>query len=163
MIKIKLNADTKGVLGILMVVFLVGVLATETKAEPLKKKINSDTFGVAIEGYDTVAYFTEGRAMKGKSEFSYNWNDAKWYFASAGNRDLFAANPEQYAPKYGGYCSASLASSGKVAGGNPEAFKIIDGKLYLNRNQKISNKFAEKADDNIEKADDNWAKLNQEN
>ena len=103
MIKIKLNVDTKGVLGILMVVFLVGVLAMETKAEPLKKKINSDTFGVAIEGYDTVAYFTEGRAMKGKSEFSYNWNDAKWYFASAGNRDLFAANPERYAPKYGGY------------------------------------------------------------
>lgn len=76
MIKIKLNTHTKGVLGILMVVFLVGVLGTKTKAEPLKKKINSDTFGVAIEGYDTVAYFTEGRAMKGKSEFSYNWNDA---------------------------------------------------------------------------------------
>ena len=64
MIKIKLNVDTKGVLGILMVVFLVGVLATETKAELFKKKINSDTFGIAIEGYDTVAYFTEGRAMK---------------------------------------------------------------------------------------------------
>lgn len=103
MIKIKLNTDTKGMLGILMVVFLVGVLATETKAELLKKKINSDTFGVAIEGYDTVAYFTEGRAVKGKSKFSYNWNDAKWYFACSGNRDLFAANPEQYAPKYGGY------------------------------------------------------------
>lgn len=60
-------------------------------------------FGIAIKGYDTVAYFTEGRAVKGTKKFSYNWNDAKWYFASNENLSLFAANPEQYAPKYGGY------------------------------------------------------------
>lgn len=98
-----LNKLTKGMLGILMGAFLVIVFATTTNAEPLKKKINSDIFGVAIKGYDTVAYFTEGRAMKGKSEFSYDWNDAKWYFATAENRNLFAADPEHYAPKYGGY------------------------------------------------------------
>jgi len=163
MIYVNLNKITKDMLFVLMVVFLAGALAKETNAESLKKKINSDSFGVAIKGYDTVAYFTEGRATKGKREFSYNWNDANWYFSTAKNRDIFAADPEHYAPKYGGYCAASLASSGKVAGVNPEAFKIIDGKLYLNWNQKFSNKFAEKADDNIEKADDNWAKLNQEN
>jgi YHS domain-containing protein len=67
------------------------------------KPVNTGWFGVAIKGYDTVAYHTEGRAVKGKSEFSQEWNDAKWHFASAKNRDLFAAAPERYAPKYGGY------------------------------------------------------------
>lgn len=63
----------------------------------------SQSFGVAIRGYDTVAYHTEGRAVKGKKEFSYEWNDATWHFTSAENRDLFAADPERYAPQYGGY------------------------------------------------------------
>jgi YHS domain-containing protein len=65
--------------------------------------VNTNVFGVAIKGYDTVAYHTENRAVKGKSQFSHKWNDAKWYFASAENRDLFAADPERYAPQYGGY------------------------------------------------------------
>ena len=65
--------------------------------------VNTGWFGIAIKGYDTVAYHTENRAEKGKSEFSHEWNDAKWLFASAGNRDLFASNPERYAPQYGGY------------------------------------------------------------
>ena len=65
--------------------------------------VNKTSFGVAIKGYDTVAYHTEGRAVKGASEFSHQWNDAKWYFSSAENRDRFAADPERYAPQYGGY------------------------------------------------------------
>ena len=103
MIYVNLNIVAKGMLFVLMTVFLAGALPKETNAESLKKKINSDSFGVAIKGYDTVAYFTEGRPTKGKSEFSYNWNDANWYFSTAENRDLFAADPEHYAPKYGGY------------------------------------------------------------
>jgi YHS domain-containing protein len=63
----------------------------------------NQTFGIAIHGYDTVAYHTENSAVKGKSEFSYEWNDAEWHFASAENRDLFAADPDRYAPQYGGY------------------------------------------------------------
>ena len=66
-------------------------------------KINKDSFGVAIKGYDTVAYFTEGRALKGKSEFVHSWNEATWQFASASHRDMFAADPERYAPQFGGY------------------------------------------------------------
>jgi len=67
------------------------------------EKFNTTLFGVAIKGYDSVAYHTENRAVKGKSEFSHRWNDALWYFASAGNRDLFVSDPERYAPQYGGY------------------------------------------------------------
>ena len=66
-------------------------------------KINQTSWGVAIKGYDPIAYHTEGRAVKGQSKYSYIWNDAKWYFNSAKNRDLFASDPERYAPKYGGY------------------------------------------------------------
>ena len=79
------------------------------------------------------------------------------------SRNLFAADPERYAPKYGGYWAASLASTGKVVGVNPEAFKIIDGKLYLNWSLEVSNKFAKNADESIKNADENWAKLNTEN
>ena len=66
-------------------------------------KVNKTSFGVAIKGYDTVAYHTEKRAVKGNSQFSHKWNDAKWYFSNAGNRDMFAADPVLYAPQYGGY------------------------------------------------------------
>ena len=65
--------------------------------------VNTTFFGVAIKGYDAVAYHLEDRAVKGSSKFSYKWNDAKWYFASAANRDRFASDPERYAPQYGGY------------------------------------------------------------
>jgi len=66
-------------------------------------QVNTTFFGVAIKGYDAVAYHTESRAVKGSSEFFHEWNDAKWYFASAINRDMFAADPERFAPQYGGY------------------------------------------------------------
>jgi hypothetical protein len=93
-------------LGLLMVVVLVGgglfgwVLAT---TEAINKKVNTDALGIAIQGYDTVAYHTQGRPVEGKSEFAFKWNDAVWHFASAENRGLFAADPERYAPQYGGY------------------------------------------------------------
>ena len=103
MINIRSNTVNKFFLGILTAVVLIGLLPTWGNADSIKKKINTNIYGIAIKGYDTVAYFTEGRAVKGTSKFSYNWNDAKWYFASAKNRDLFEAEPEQYAPQYGGY------------------------------------------------------------
>ena len=67
------------------------------------EQVNQTFFGTAIKGYDTVAYHTDNRAVKGKREFSHVWRDAKWLFASAQHRDLFAADPEAYAPQYGGY------------------------------------------------------------
>jgi YHS domain-containing protein len=103
MINISSNKVSKVTLGFLLAVVLAGALPAWVNAKPLKKKINTNILGVAIKGYDTVAYFKEGRAVKGRGKFSYNWNDAKWYFASAENRDLFIADPDRYAPKYGGY------------------------------------------------------------
>ena len=83
--------------------FAVSLLMMPTSGAMAIDEVNKTFFGVAIKGYDTVAYHTEGRAVKGKSEFSHKWNDAKWYFTSVQHRDLFAADPEHYAPQYGGY------------------------------------------------------------
>ena len=92
--------DLCAVLCALVLTVAVTAIPGVTDAE---SAVNVDRKGVAIKGYDSVAYHTENRAVKGSSEFSHEWNDARWLFASAGNRDLFAANPERYAPQYGGY------------------------------------------------------------
>jgi YHS domain-containing protein len=93
-------------ISLLVVVVLVGggwFIWVQKTTAVVSKRVNTDTFGVAILGYDTVAYHTEGRPVKGKSEFSFNWNDAVWHFASTENRDLFSSDPERWAPQYGGY------------------------------------------------------------
>ena len=86
-----------------MITVIALVLVLHTGITQAFDEVNKTLFGVAIKGYDTVAYHTEGRAVKGNSKFSHKWNDAKWHFSSADNRDLFAANPVRYAPQYGGY------------------------------------------------------------
>lgn len=85
---------------VLLAMLLFGICASPGHAF---SEVNKTFFGVAIKGYDTVAYWTEGEAVKGKRKFSHDWNDAKWYFASAQNRDLFVNDPDRYAPQYGGH------------------------------------------------------------
>lgn len=95
--------------------------------------ISSTRDGVAIDGYDAVAYFKHGKPTLGSDEFAYSWQGAKWHFANAQNRDAFAADPAQYAPQYGGYCAYAM-SGGGFAAGDGERWKIVDNKLYLNNN-----------------------------
>lgn len=84
----------------------------------------------AIEGYDPVAYFTLNKALKGKQQFSHQWNGEKWLFISEQHRDLFISNPDKYAPQFNGFCANGL-SDGHAIEANPENWRIIDGKLYL--------------------------------
>jgi YHS domain-containing protein len=94
--------------------------------------VNTGYFGgVAIMGYDPVAYFTESRAVKGSLEFSHDWLGETWHFASAKHRDAFAAAPIKYAPQYGGYCALGVAYNEVSANIDPEVWRIVDGKLYL--------------------------------
>jgi hypothetical protein len=97
--------------------------------------VNTGLFGgVAIMGYDPVAYFTEGRPMKGSEEFAYQWLGTPWHFANANHRDMFAADPAKYAPQYGGYCTLGVGLENGHAAENidPErAWRIIEGKLYF--------------------------------
>ena len=123
--------------------------------------INKRPDDVAILGYDTVAYFTEGRPVKGNSEFSHQWNDAKWHFASAKHRDLFAADPERYAPQFGGHCAMALTRGvSKVI--DPEAWIVSEGKLYLSFSKKGIDMFGQNVAGNIRKSEDNWVKLHKQ-
>jgi YHS domain-containing protein len=123
-------------------------------------RINTGYFGgVAINGYDPVAYFTENRAVKGSEKYSYDWLGAPWHFASEEHRELFKKNPVKYAPQYGGYCAAEVAGSGSVTVNiDPEAFAIIDGKLYLTYDKVHTDDFAAHIDDVAPKAEANWPK-----
>ncbi len=121
--------------------------------------INSTLFGSkAVKGYDVVAYFTEGKAVKGAKQFTYEWKGATWLFANAENLAAFMDSPERYAPQYGGYCAWAV-SQGDTADIDPEAWKIVDGKLYLNYDADIQAKWAVDISGHIQKADENWPKL----
>jgi YHS domain-containing protein len=125
------------------------------KASSGANLIYKDDRGIAINGTDLVAYFQEQRPVPGKPEFSHTWMNATWHFANAANRDLFAANPERYAPQYGGYCAYAVAS-GYVAPSVPEAWSIVDGKLYLNFSTGVRNRWERDTPGNIAKANQNW-------
>lgn len=96
--------------------------------------------GIAIRGYDTVAYFTEGKPVEGKDAFSTEWEGATWKFASQNHLDLFTGDPEKYAPQYGGYCAYGVAV-GNLVKIEPDLWSIVDDKLYLNFNDKFNNKW----------------------
>jgi len=120
-----------------------------------KPPVNSGPDGIAIKGYDPVAYFTIGRPVKGTALYSYEWNGAKWLFLSREHLDLFTADPEMYAPKYGGYCAYAV-SQGATADIDPDSWSIVDGRLYLNLNRDVQSLWSGDIKGYIEKADRNW-------
>ncbi|GAB4239551.1 MAG: hypothetical protein Tsb0032_43530 [Kiloniellaceae bacterium] len=117
-----------------------------------------NTAGLAIQGYDPVAYFTEGRPVHGSSEFTHDYAGARWQFASAANRDAFAADPARYAPQYGGYCAWAV-SQGYTASTDPAAWRIEGDKLYLNYSRSVQSRWEKDIPGNITKADANWPGL----
>jgi len=120
--------------------------------------INTNWRGLAIKGYDPVAYFTAAKPVEGDGDFEFEWMEATWRFASAANRDKFAAAPENYAPQFGGYCSWAV-SQGYTAGIDPQAWRVVEGKLYLNYSLKVQKTWEEDVPGNIKRADANWPKL----
>jgi YHS domain-containing protein len=113
---------------------------------------------VAIEGYDPVAYFSDGRPVKGSPEFSFPFDEAVYYFANAEHQRMFAADPDHYAPQYSGYCAAAL-STGFKATIDPQSWAISNGKLYVFHSNTGLSLFAEDSAGLIAKADANWAAL----
>lgn len=116
------------------------LLTRTVQAASLVDPINKNSAGIAIKGYDPVAYFELGKAEKGSALFSAQWGGATWHFASDSNRAQFTATPEKYLPQYGGYCAWAV-SHGYTAGIDPEAWKIESGKLYLNYSKDIQGKW----------------------
>lgn len=112
----------------------------------------------AIDGYDAVAYFTEGKPVEGSDDFTFEYQGAEWKFASQEHLDLFKADPQAYAPQYGGYCAYAVAN-GDTASAEPDLWTIHEGKLYLNYNRKINEQFRNDIDTFIEQADQNWPEI----
>lgn len=119
--------------------------------------VRTDSEGLAIKGYDTVAYFEVGEPAEGSSEFEFEWMGAKWRFANADHLAKFKANPERYAPQYGGYCAFAV-SRGKTAPISPKAWTVKNDKLYLNHPW-AQGKFKKDLDNNISLADKNWPEI----
>jgi YHS domain-containing protein len=124
-------------------------------------RINKDMNGVAIKGYDPVAYFTDGKAEMGKSAYSYKWNDAEWHFTNADHLKMFKENPDKYAPQYGGFCAYAVTKN-SCGPADPTAWKIVNGKLYLTTNKEIEMKWEKNLKGNIKKSDENWMMMNKE-
>ena len=112
----------------------------------------------AVGGYDPVAYFTAGRPVAGNSGIAYQWKGVTWRFASEKNRDLFKAEPARYAPQYGGYCAWAV-SQGYTAKGDPNHWKVVDGKLYLNYDASVQKNWEQDIPGHITNANRNWPKV----
>lgn len=117
--------------------------------------------GLAIKGYDPVSYFTAGKAQKGSKDLEFKWKGATWRFVSAEHRELFKSDPEKFAPQYGGYCALGV-SRGELADIDPDAWAIVNDKLYLDYDRKTHNRWLRDRDENIKKADKNWPELMKE-
>jgi len=131
-------------------------LAAPLVAHAKDAPVYTGTFSnAAVGGYDPVAYFTDHKPVKGDKRFVLNLNGAEWRFVSAENRDRFAAAPEHYAPQYGGYCAWAV-SQGYTASGDPQFWKVVDDKLYLNYDASVQQKWEKDIPGFIVKANQNW-------
>lgn len=134
-----------------------GMLVALGFLPPASARVFSDG-GAAIRGYDAVAYHTEGRPVRGRAEFTHRWNGATWRFASVANRDRFAADPGRYAPAYGGFCAFAV-SEGYTAPIDPHAWRIVDGRLFLNYDRAVQRRWEADIPGRIRRGDENWPRL----
>ena len=129
--------------------------ASAMAVEPINKTLITK---LAVNGYDQVAYFTDGKSIAGSKDFEYRWMNATWRFATTAHRAAFAKNPQEYVPQYVGYCAYGVGDKHAV-GSDPEAWKIVEGKLYLNYNKKVQQMWLADVQGFIKKVDQNWPKL----
>lgn len=139
----------------LALAFGLAFAATPALAADPAPPVHASEQGLAIGGYDPVAYFTESRPIIGSAQFEHRWNGAVWRFASAEARDSFAANPEAFAPRFGGYCAWAV-SQNYIAPGDPRVWRIVDGRLYLNFNPRAKALWEADLQGAIARGDANW-------
>jgi hypothetical protein len=137
------------------IVLMAGLIAGTMISVSAQKSEIFIKGGVAIRGYDPVAYFISRQAIKGSKDFPVNYKAAIWNFSTKQNADLFKANPEKYMPQYGGYCAYDLAD-GHKAPTEPDAWTIVNDKLYLNYDKDVQGKWNKKQTEYIITADKNW-------
>ncbi len=121
--------------------------------------VGTEGHNVAVSGYDTVSYFQgDGVPVKGDARFTVEYQGAEWHFSSQANADLFAANPDAYAPQFGGHCAWAM-SRGALAPGDPLYYKVVDGKLYLNFNKQVQDMWLADISGFISKANLAWVDI----
>jgi YHS domain-containing protein len=131
-------------------------LAFPAAADAAQDPVYTGTFSnLAVSGYDPVAYFEAGEPVEGRSDYGHDWQGATWRFASQDHLDQFAADPARYAPQFGGYCAWAV-SQGYTASADPQAWRIVDGKLYLNYNLDVQKTWEQDVPGNIAKGEANW-------
>jgi YHS domain-containing protein len=133
-------------------------LSASAQTKSTKSLVNLDNSGVAIQGYDPVAFFTDGKPVKGKPEFTAKHSGAVYQFASREHRDLFTKDAAKYEPQFGGYCAYGV-SKNKLAPVDVEAFQIVDGKLLMQYSKGIRDDFNKDTKGNLSKANANWPGL----
>lgn len=114
--------------------------------------------GVAVQGYDVVAYFESSKAVQGNSEINTKYNKAIYFFSSEKNKEIFLKKPEKYTPQYGGYCAYGVSES-HLSPTDPQAFTVVDDKLYLNYNLEVKKVWTKDRESRIIKANENWKTL----
>lgn len=119
---------------------------------------NADANDIAIHGYDTVAYFTESKPTQGSTKFTATYKNTIYQFASSDNRNKFRANPEKYAPQFGGHCAMGVALNKKLDV-DPTAWRIVEGKLYLNLNKQVQDKWVSDISGNLKTAYEIWPSI----
>ncbi len=140
--------------------FFIASIATALLAENLMAKPYFLREEAAANGYDVVAYFSENKPVKGDPKHRAEWDDAVWYFSSAENLALFEADPAAYAPQYGGWCAFAMSKDAQATT-VPEAFTVVDGKLYLNYSLDVREIWSPNKEKNIELADGFWPNYRQ--
>ena len=146
----------------ILLLLLLTVTAFAQTLEVRKKQYNLESSGLAIQGYDPVAYFTMNKAIEGKKDLSADYNGVTYRFGSKQNKDEFMRNPGRYEPQFGGWCAYAMGKKGEKVEIDPETFKIVDGKLYLFYNKFFNNTLKSWNQDETRlktQADHNWMKF----
>ncbi len=145
-------------LGLVLAASVTAIIPLQAVVPDSTSAINTDAKGLALQGYDPVAYFKAGKPMKGSPRFSYKYQNVTYRFANAGDLRAFKANPAAYTPQFGGFCAMGVALEKKLDG-DPMVWRIVDGKLYVNVNKDVQGAWLRDVPGNLEKANENWPKI----
>ena len=144
--------------GICVMFVIVGISgALIVRGQAATRTVNSDK-GIAVHGYDVVAYFSDNAAIKGSAQFAHTWNGVEWRFATPDHREAFVKDPARYAPAFGGYCAYGV-SRGYAVDVDPEAFAVVDGRLYLNYSKSVQRTWNQDRAGYIDKANQRWSEV----
>ena len=138
-------------IAVCLIVAGITAIATANSQSP----VNVSRGQLALRGYDAVAYWTSGQPTQGSTSLEHRWKDAVWRFSTAANRDQFAKDPARYVPEFGGYCAYAV-SRGYTADIDPNAWRIVDGRLYLNYSKRVQKLWEENVPGNIARGRQNW-------